>query len=862
MNRPNHFLRKTLNLCCPSRRLDDVQGDFEELFAERVEEKGRVKANIYFLMDALSLIPLKISKRSNTMGSLFKSYIKLAIRHSWKNKWSMLINVVGLSCAIGVCIFAYTFQAYNIEFDSFYPNTEKIYRIHAMTIENNRERRNELSPLAMDNNLRNEISGITKVSSYYDRLMTIKSGADFFEDGVAVVSTDFFEMFDIPLWYGSFADLGKRPMVYLTKPSAKRYFGNEMALGKELTIYLRNNRRLDVIVGGVFEDLPLNTSFYFGVLINRDDYFNSLNIEQNDWGNQAYVGHYLEINPGQEEEVISIINSYIGRQNEAHEEFKIDHFELVPFRSSLISEDELTRSYTNDRLPISATMILGVLALLIFFVACFNLANTSMALIAKRLKEIGIRKTLGSRGKQIFIQFLFEIGMISAISFSIGMLMSNTISNGFMSLFEGESFLLKDVNLLGISLFAASFLVFTTLISGLLPALYAWKFQPVAILRKSVKLKGVSLLNKVLTVAQYSISITILVTAISFSLNSDFLDQLELGYQNEGIIHLPVTDSTHHVTIKPRIEQIPGVSISSTRHHLANYGRFSDEIMLEMDTSNYDVRYYSVGSGYLDFMNVKITSGRGFIDDSEFDRQNSILVNQEFARQYFEGEDPVNQVVKVGGISKTIVGVTTDIIFNVFKSSEVRPIIFALDRQEELPHLVVKTTHGDLQEVNEKLTSIWSANIDEPYPGQFQRDVSIGNGSSQSDSIYKVFLAMAILGGLLSVIGIFSLAKLNIARRTKEVSIRKVLGASIKELIFTINHSFTIVLSVSFVLGCVLGYFIADFVLDTIYFYRVEVSILASVASGLFVMIVSLIMITNAVLVPAKSNPVTGLRVE
>ncbi len=859
---PNRLLKGILRFCCPSSRLDDVQGDFEELFKERVEEKGRGRAILHFLIDAVSLIPVKISRRSNAAGSLFKSYFKLAMRHSWKNKWSMMINVVGLSLAIGVCIFAYTFQAFNIEFDSVYPNTEKIYRLHSITVENNTERRNELSPLAIDDKLRSEISGITKVSSYLDERMTVKSGSDYFLEGVAVVSYDFFQMFDIPLWYGSLSDLGKRPMAYLTKPAAKKYFGNKAAVGEALTIYVNNRRKLEVIVGGVFEDIPLNSSFYFDVIISKSDYLKTLDIDENDWSNHTYISHYLELHPEQREEVSTIINTYIKQQNETHEEFKMDRFELVPFRSSLISEDVMWRAYANDRLPMSATMILSVLALMVFFVACFNLANTSMALIAKRLKEIGIRKTLGSRGKQIFTQFLFEIGIISALSFVLGLLMSDFISDGFMSLFDGESFLLKDVDLVGISIFTASFLLFTTLIAGFLPALYAWKFQPVAILRKSVKLKGVSILNKALTVAQYSISITILVTAISFSLNSDFLDQMDLGYQNEGIIHLPLADSAYYQAMSETINQLPGVTSSSARNHLANYGQFSDNITLRLDTSTHEVRYYLVGSGYLDFMNVTITTGRGFIQGSEADHRKSILVNQEFARQFFGGENPINEVVQVGGISKTIVGVTADIIDNVFKSSELRPIIFALDEREELPHLVVKTTHGNLQEINDRLRSAWSEQIDEPYPGQFQKDVSIGNGATQSDSIYKVFLAMAVLGGLLSIIGIFSLAKLNIARRTKEVSIRKVLGASFKQLILTVNRSFTAVLVAALVFGCGLGYFIADFVLGMIYHYRVAVPLLATMGCGVFIIAMSLIIITSAVLVPAKSNPIVGLRVE
>ncbi len=795
------------------------------------------------------------------MLSLFRSYFKLALRHSWKNKWSVLINVTGLGLALSMCVFLYLIYAYNVEFDTFYKNTENIYRLHAMTFENGAERRNEIAPFALESTLRNNIAGIDAVSSYSGRGLDVKVGNEFFSEYIGIASTDLLEMFEMPLWYGSFEGFGEQPIVYLNETRAEKFFGNEVALGKTITVYFRNEKKIDFTVGGVFQKVPLNSSFEFAMLINQKEYMQGMEIDPNDWTNKRYEGIYVKTNPTRLEQITKEINSYVPIQNEGHEERKVSRFELVPFLSPLVANDKLYRSFVTSRLRPQVYIIFTVLISMIFLTACFNLANTSMALIAKRLKEIGIRKTLGSGSRQILVQFLFEMGIISALAFIVALLMANTTSDMILGLFSA-SFLLQDADITGIVLFVLGFLIFTTIVAGLLPALYAWKFQPVSIMRKAVKLKGVNWLNRSLTVAQYSFSIAVLAAGITFSQNSDFLKEMHLGYDDDNIIDVNLVDAEFYDVIKQEVDQIPGVSTAGTFNHVGAFGRFSTLKMLEIDTLTAEVRHYSVGSGYLELMGVGIVGGRGFIEGSEADQRETVLVSQSFADRYFQGEEPIGGIIKIGGERRQVVGVVADIIDDVYEDSELRPSVFALTDNEKLKHLVVKVNSGEIEEVDEKLRAIWGTYMDSPYRGELQEELALGQAGRDTRNLQKIFIAMAILGGFLSIVGIFSLAKLNVAKRIKEISVRKVLGASLKELLYTINRTFVIVLMIALIVGSALGYLISDGVLGLIYKYYIDVSAITVTISGIFIVVLSLIAITSAIVAPANANPVVGLREE
>ncbi len=863
--RPPQLAIRFFRWYCRPDRIEELEGDLEEFFSKRINKGEPIwKARFFFWWNVFrcykSYARTK-TQNNSIMLTLFKSYFKLALRHSWKNKWSVLINITGLGLALSMCVFLYLIYAYNIEFDSFYKDTENTYRLHAMTFENGAKRRNESAPIALESKLRNDIAGIDAVSSYFGRNADVKVGNEFFSEYIGIASTDLLEMFEIPLRYGSMEVFGEQPVVFLNESIAKKYYGNEVALGETITIYFSGDRKVDVTIGGVFEKIPLNASFNFAILINQKEYLQAYEMDPNDWSNRRYEGIYIQANSNRLEQITKEISAYIPQQNEGHEARKITSFELVPFLSPLVSSETLYRSYITSRLQPSVYIIFTVLIAMIFLTACFNLANTSMAMIAKRLKEIGIRKTLGSGSRQILIQFLFEMGIISALAFVVALLTANTTSDMILGLFSA-SFVLQDADLTGIILFVLGFLIFTTFVAGLLPAMYAWKFQPVTIMRKAVKLKGVNWLNRFLSVSQYSFSIAVLAAGITFSQNSDFLKELDLGYRDDNVIDLNLGGNEYYDIIKQEVDQIPGVTTAGTLSHVGGFGRFSSTRVLEIDTLSAEVRYYSVGADYLEFMEVAVIAGRSFINGSEADQQESILVNESFVDRYFKGEEPIGKLIGVGEHRKQIVGIVSDIIDDVYEDSELQPSVFGLTQDENLRHLVVKVNSGDIEGVDEKLRTIWKKHIDKPYDGELQEELALGQAGRDTRNMQKIFVAMAILGGFLSIVGIFSLAKLNVAKRNKEISVRKVLGASLKELLYAINRSFVIVLLIALVVGTVLGYLVSDTVLGLIYKYYIDVSALTIGISGIFIVVLSLITITSAVIAPANANPVLGLREE
>jgi len=260
-------------------------------------------------------------------------------------------------------------------------------------------------------------------------------------------------------------------------------------------------------------------------------------------------------------------------------------------------------------------------------------------------------------------------------------------------------------------------------------------------------------------------------------------------------------------------------------------------------------------------MEIPLLQGRNFRKGSEADEE-TILVNQTFSDQFFKEEGALNQVVKVGDNRRTIVGIFPNLVDDVYVDSEQTPVILHFRDTTSYPFLITKVKHASKEEVEAEVRNIWNDLIDRPYDGNWQKDLAFGSAVRDSNNLKQIFLAMAILGGFLSIVGIFSLAKLNIAKRIKEISIRKVLGSSLKSLILTINKSFFIVLTIALFTGGALGYFISDMVLQMVYRIYVDVSVLTSVGAGAFIILLSVFILTTSTLSPAKSNPVVGLREE
>lgn len=323
---------------------------------------------------------------------------------------------------------------------------------------------------------------------------------------------------------------------------------------------------------------------------------------------------------------------------------------------------------------------------------------------------------------------------------------------------------------------------------------------------------------------------------------------------------LHFNNNSDYQIVRQEIAQLPGIQVGGTRNHIGRYGSGSLGSIL-IDTTKHEVKVYTIGENYLDLMQVDVKSGRPFHAGNQSD-ENAILVNSEFAKSYYEGKDPINEVIKLNGERKTIVGVVNNFIDDVYEDAEMTPFILKKGSEDEMIQLLIAGEKSKLASLEPEFRSIWSDHIDLPYTGQLQEDFALGSAASDSENLQKIFLVMALLGGFLSLVGIFSLAKLNVAKKFKEMSIRKVLGATLKDLFIGVNKTFLIILLFAVFIGSLLGYLVADNALSMIYKYHVDVSPLTSVLCALFIVLFSVVMISVAVFSPAKANPVVGLRDE
>ena len=849
---------------CRPDRLEELEGDILELYDMRIAKMPSWKVDLRFWWDVIRCFK-SYSRKSNylmdTSGALYRSYAKLAFRQMIKNKGPIAANILGLGLALAFCITVYMIYAFNMEFDDFHANTENVFRIHGMKQNGDQLERYETTPVAMEEAILNDIASVTDVTSYFGLRSTVKNGEQYYSEYVGCASPNFLDFFEFPLESGSTITFRDPNSIFLTRETSIKYFGHVNSVGEELTIYLPENEKITAIVGGVFKKVPLNSSFDFNALMNRDRVFAAQKISAIDWSNKKNAGQYIELTDANNRQTAETsLQRYIERQNEGHEEWKLNRFEVIPFKDPLIASHLLADTDTNGRIDPNATLVFNILAVLILFIACFNMANTTMALIAKRVKEIGVRKTLGSFNHQIFFQFIFEMFISMALAFVLAILLTDVLAEEIWGLF-GVSFLLKDIGTLGVSLFVTAFLLLATLITGLFPALYAWKFQPVTILNHKQELKGIGNLHKILTVAQYSFSIAVLVTGFFASRNSKFLENMDYGYDNTNLVSLKVEDHNEYTGLKQQIDALPMTDYSfGSVHQIATHIPRS---IYQKDTFSTGVLVQHVGAEFLTKMKVNFIHGRDFIVGSESDIENSVIVNEEFAYQYLEAGSPLNATVKIDGERYSVIGVVSGIINGqVYQDYRSEPIVYSMSSEEDYKLLAIKVNLDDRKQVESILSKIWAGSIDRPFNPQWQEDLSFKRTMGDSQSIQTLFLWLAGLGCILSIIGITSLATLNVAKKTKEISIRKVLGATVYQLILKINRPFMSVLGLSLVAGVGLGYLISDLIFSNIYRYHLDFNYFEGLPLGLFIVGVALLMTTVSILKPASASPTAGLRTE
>src|SRR5436190_2927423 len=422
---------------------------------------------------------------------MLKNYLKVAIRNLLRNKVYVIINTLGMGVAMACCMTAYLLIAYNIEFDDYFTDAEVsnvVKVMHHLEAADGDHIKTLVSPIVMAPQAAQEIAGIADFTRFCNQNAIVSSGDNSFYENIRFADPSFFKMFHLGLARGSYKNFNNKQSVFLSDALAKKYFADADPVGETMTVEL-SGKKYDMIVGGVIEILPLNMSFNIDALVPMAVYLEVQAIEANDWSTGKSASILFKLNDiAQRQYIADQMKKYVRLTNEKQKELRSTSFELVPFQTQILKSDVQN---TDLRLPIPtiALYIFSILGFIILIIACFNLTNTTLALTGRRLKEIGIRKVVGSLRSQIAFQFLVEMVITVALAIAAGVVMAQIVVPEFALMWQLQ-YGLRDLNGMNLVIALAVLLFVAAILAGIYPALTNSRFSPIELLKGRRKSGG------------------------------------------------------------------------------------------------------------------------------------------------------------------------------------------------------------------------------------------------------------------------------------------------------------------------------------------------------------------------------------
>lgn len=498
------------------------------------------------------------------------------------------------------------------------------------------------------------------------------------------------------------------------------------------------------------------------------------------------------------------------------------------------------------------------MAFLILLIACFNFTNTSIAIANRRIKEIGIRKVLGSNRKQLIFQFLGENVLLVMLSLVVSLIMASYLVPAYSAMWpflEIELNLVENWTLIG---FLFGLLLFTALAACCYPAVFVSNFQPDTIFRGTTKFSGTNKLTRVLLTLQYSISLLAIISGFVFSQNAIYQENYDMGFDMKSIVFANVKNEQGFTKMRNELLGNPKIIEMAGSRHSMSTSWYTDPI--KHGASELDVNIFDVGPGYLSAIDATLVRGRDFKPNSQTDIESSVIINQQLA-QTMGWEDPIDQrIVLRDTIALNVVGVVKDIYFEGGLWDPLEPMILRCADESRYRYLTVRADKADLLAIKSTMDKKWGLVFPDELSSIAFMDLERSNSLLVNNNIKVLFIFLGIVAALLSVIGLFSLMSLNLIKRMKEIGIRKVFGASVSNISLKVSKEFIIVLGIASIIGCVGGYFLSDLLMGNIWAYHVPLQVLPFVLSVLLLFLASGLTIGGKVLKAASTNIAEVLR--
>ena len=793
---------------------------------------------------------------------MLKNHLLIAIRSLLKNKLYIFINIIGMAIAIACCIVAYFNYDFNLSFDEYHANRATIYRVNIV-----REFQKELTaygyaPIALGNAIKQNISDVDEVVRYFSQGGNFRIGNELFNTEYNPVDEAFFRVFTFEFIEGS-GDLGDNSKICISEELAVKYFGKEKALGKPITQMLDSGKTKEFTVAGVFRQPPINSSFYGKAYTRYENAFTGNDPEYNE--NTWYYRNtlFLQIkDPSRLAAVESQLLPYTENNNKIREDFIIKKYELDPMVGMAVRDSYIERpaTWTREGSPKAAVVGIGLMGIFVLLIACFNLTNTAVAISSRRLKEIGIRKVMGSSRKHLIFQFIGETTLICTVALFAGIVIGEyLLIPAFNSLWPEIKLTPQYLDKPNFLIFMIGTLLFTSLPAGSYPAFYISRFQPINLLKGKLRFGGTNLFTRSLLVLQFGISLIAIVCSFAFTDNAKYQREFDLGFDKTGLVFTYVNGRSEYETYRNELAANPDImSIAGSEHHLYS-SSFNDPIKYEDKETETDI--LNVGDDYVKTVGLTLKEGRDFEKDSETDRKESVIITDGLAKKLGLKNAIGSKITWMDTVNYYVVGVVND-IYNRGLWDKMEPVMLRYGPKDAVTHILVKTSASKLVSVNQFMEQRWKELFpNRMYLGRYM-DEEMVEANTVNNNIVVMFVFLGIVALMLSATGLFTMVSLNIIKKMKEIGVRKVLGASIGNISKVINKEFVIILLIAAAVGSFLGSWMSTMLMDSIWDYYQPATVITLVVSSVILFVVCALSIGYKIYSTARVNPASVLREE
>lgn len=806
---------------------------------------------------------------------MIKNYLKIAFRTIQKNKLYAFINALGLCIAIALTFLVFLYIQDEKSFDQWHVHKNEIYRV----VENRYSEDTNVTgkyspsvylPAALAPTLKEELSEVVLATRFASGEAVIERNGIVFNESVKYVDPDFFKMFTLETVGGN-PDryLANKTDIVVSEKIAEKYFPGEAPINKDITVTIFNEEKTFTVVG-LFKNIPTNSSLVFDILVdvsNRPYYENNMD----NWQSYSYP-NFIQVQKNTDlgaldNKAALFYGKYFRKQlDRAKEKYDLETDEDARF----ISFTKLTDIHWEHKVSWEGATdpqymyILGGIAILILVIACINYVTLALSSAAARTLEVGVRKVAGAERRHIMNQFMVESQLLAfaAMIFSSGLVL---FFLPFFNEFTDKEIPSSAIWQAGPLMFMVLLTVGVGFLAGGYPSFVLSGFKPILALKNRSSSKLNAGFSQTLVIVQFSLSVFLVICSLVMFNQMKFITEKDLGYDHEQVVVIPtytgwsddgeklVKRFRNHLTNDPDIIKVSGTSISFS-NGWSNYG-------YKIDGVEKSAFVYRVDPEYIDLLNIELIAGKNF-GQLRDGKEEGLIINESLVRD-MGWEEPLNEVLnwREDSVGVPIIGVVKDYHF-LSLEHEIEPMFLTNNKENgKITTMLIKFPRGDIPSKMAKVEAAWKELAgDKPFDYSFM-DEDVARQYHSYEKWTNIMGLSTAFGILIACLGLFGLAGVNAMNRTKEIGIRKVLGAEVGQILFLLNKQYLVITFVAFLIAIPLSWYVMSTWLEN---FNISTSLGWEIFAGAVVieLVLALITVSYHGIKAANEQPVNSLKYE